>query len=335
MTQELYSLNHLGRLLVEDKDRDWLEYGRVFVNHDGDFSQFCYLGKMQLAKQWNWFEQVSRGLILNNKTGKVVARPFDRFWNWGQGGRKPLDTDTFACQTKKMDGSLGIQFFDGTDWRIVTKGSFKHRHGNWATEWLNTHARPQNTPPGLTLMYEIIYPDNAQIVPYKAQGLVLIGARFIDGAYYAPNSQSFKHVADKVGATPVECRTLETEHEAIEKEVEHEGWVSWWRSGATMDYTLYKHKTRWYKALHKMIVSDEEEETDGNPRVNIYIEKVKALRDALESLPPYKHLDMTDSANKKEMALRIQTDHPQLAKLLMPIVFHGISVEESVVKSLQ
>ena len=335
MDEPIYSLNHLGRLLVENPNRDWREYGNVFVNHDGDFSQFCYEQKMILTKQWNWFEQVSRGLILNNKTGKVVARPFDKFWNWGQGNRLPDDTMTCVGQTRKIDGSLGIQFFDGEKWRIVTKGSFKHRHGQWATEWLNSYCHPENTQAGLTLIYEIVYRDNAQIVPYKEEGLTLIGARFFDGAYYHPGSEQFKFVAMRVGVPTVDFRLIDPVQEQIEKEVEHEGWVSWWRNGMKSEYTLFKHKTRWYKALHKMIVTEGEEgDTDGNARVNVYMNRVKELKAALEQLPPFQSLDMTDPLCKKEMAVAIQNQFPLLAKMLLPIVFHGITVEESVVKSL-
>ena len=79
---------------VEDNGRlvrtgftDWAAQGAVRVARDGDLLMFAYTSPAQYAGRWNAFERLSRGLILHATTGEVEARPFDKFFNWGQGCR--------------------------------------------------------------------------------------------------------------------------------------------------------------------------------------------------------------------------------------------------------
>ena len=59
----------------------------MVVRRKGELAIFNYTKAAQFAERWNFFERVSRGLILNAVTGEVVARSFDKFFNWGEGGR--------------------------------------------------------------------------------------------------------------------------------------------------------------------------------------------------------------------------------------------------------
>ena len=66
-----------------------------------------------------------RGLVLNSETHAVVAKSFNRFFNWGEvQDEMPLfDFSDFLVQSKE-DGSLVlIYYFDG-QWRSNTRGSF-------------------------------------------------------------------------------------------------------------------------------------------------------------------------------------------------------------------
>lgn len=79
-----------------------------------------------------------RGLVLHTDTHEVVARAFDRFFNWGEVADEMGDFDfsDFTC-TSKEDGSLIlIYFFDG-EWRVNTRGTFgdgplPHQEFTWA-----------------------------------------------------------------------------------------------------------------------------------------------------------------------------------------------------------
>lgn len=177
------SLQDIQRLVVEGPD-DWKKYGHVSVRYQGDLALFNYTDKATFENRWNFFERVSRGLILNRRTGEIVARPFDKFFNWGEGGRT---TDAkLVCVTEKMDGSLGIMYRDPLPpckLSVATRGLFDSEQAQWATYWLNAHCadRIERSPfanDEWTFLFEIIYPGNQIVVNYGGfAGLVLLAIR--------------------------------------------------------------------------------------------------------------------------------------------------------------
>lgn len=154
---------------------DWKALGNVSVKASGELSIFNYTAKCQYESRWNFFEQVSRGLILDKRTGEIVARPFDKFFNWGEGDRVSLSP--IKTITQKMDGSLGILYRENGGCRIATRGSFESDQAIWATDFLIRYDLSK-LPHNLTLLFEIIYPDNRIVVDYQGrQDLILLAAR--------------------------------------------------------------------------------------------------------------------------------------------------------------
>ncbi len=161
--------------LVRDGYTDWAALGDVKVIQKDDLLLFNYTDRAQWAGRWNPFERMSRGLILNHVTGEIVARPFDKFHNWGERG---MTTDApIVSVAEKVDGSLGVSRRD--EWGnilISTRGSFDSDQAIWATCWLN-----RNYPPALlslwpaecTFLFEIVYPENRIVIDYSGwSGLV-------------------------------------------------------------------------------------------------------------------------------------------------------------------
>jgi T4 RnlA family RNA ligase len=66
----------------------------------------------------------SRGIILDRDASwSVVARPFDRFFNWGENvDEVNFDWSSFVSQ-EKIDGSLMILYNHLGKWNVATKGS--------------------------------------------------------------------------------------------------------------------------------------------------------------------------------------------------------------------
>lgn len=66
-----------------------------------------------------------RGLTLNTKDWSVVARSFQRFFNYGE---NPLDSQAFDWHNfvarEKCDGSLASLYWWNGGWRVNTRGSF-------------------------------------------------------------------------------------------------------------------------------------------------------------------------------------------------------------------
>src|SRR5579885_3015802 len=104
---EIGSLEQIQEL-VRQGFTDWKRFGDVNVRADGDLLIFNYSQLAQYAARWNFFEQISRGLIIHARTGEVVARAFDKFFNWLEGGRS--SQGHIVSVTEKVDGSLGILY---------------------------------------------------------------------------------------------------------------------------------------------------------------------------------------------------------------------------------
>ena len=133
--------------LVRQGFSDWGQVGDVGVKGAGDLLLFSYTSAAQYAGRWNFLEQVSRGLILQAKTGEVVARPFDKFFNWGEGGRKAPYTAHIVTVMEKLDGSLGILYRDN-GYKVATRGSFPATPALMEADynrWAEVNAAPQKS----------------------------------------------------------------------------------------------------------------------------------------------------------------------------------------------
>lgn len=123
-----------------------------------------YTHKCQYDKVWTEETMMARGLI-TDLGGNIIARPFRKFFNWQE---KP---DTIPADNpiiyEKMDGSLGIQYYDGDKVCIATRGSFNSDQAKWATAWMQKKGFTKSDfPDGYTFLYEIIYPQNRIVVNY-------------------------------------------------------------------------------------------------------------------------------------------------------------------------
>ncbi len=125
---------------------------------------------------WNPVTLACRGLI-HDGLGQVVARPFRKFFNYGDatGGEFSL-TDPVTV-TDKVDGSLGILYPVGQGYAVATRGAFESEQAKWATAWWDRNVGSYRPPDGMTVLTEIVYPENRIVLDYGArEGLVLLGA---------------------------------------------------------------------------------------------------------------------------------------------------------------
>jgi RNA ligase len=144
-----------------------------------------YTEKAQFDRVWNDVTRTCRGLIFNVDTGEVVARPFRKFFNWGEEDSLSFETyrNSPVSVTDKLDGSLGILYpnHDGYGLythAVATRGSFTSPQARHATEILEGYLEEDWYPPDdYTLLWEIIYPENRIVCNYYAMDdLVLLGA---------------------------------------------------------------------------------------------------------------------------------------------------------------
>src|SRR4028119_412849 len=96
---------------------------------------YNYTPKAQYERVWNEVTLQCRGLILD-EGGKVVARPFRKFFNLEEVDSLPAEP--FEVY-EKLDGSLGILYWTGEQAFIATRGSFTSEQSRKANQIL--HAR--------------------------------------------------------------------------------------------------------------------------------------------------------------------------------------------------
>lgn len=167
-----------------------LGYIRETFHPSLDLRIINYTEKAQFDNEWNAVTTQCRGLIVNSGN-TVIARPFDKFLNYGQNAMDFALANERVIATDKMDGSLGILWNYKGFIGIATRGSFTSDqavHANAVLEkyWLEPWFRLDYSN---TYLFEIVYPDNRIVLDYgDMDDLVLLGARNINsGAVRLPN----------------------------------------------------------------------------------------------------------------------------------------------------
>lgn len=128
-----------------------------------------------------------RGLVLNLDTHDVVARSFNRFFNWGEVQEEMADFDfnDFIVQSKE-DGSLVLLYhFDG-HWHANTRGSFADANIQFQDfTWQNAFCRAlavksldelEGLVEGITYVCEFCSPWNKVVRTYDKPQMYLLTA---------------------------------------------------------------------------------------------------------------------------------------------------------------
>jgi RNA ligase len=140
-----------------------------------DLYIYNYSHKAQFDNVWDNETEQCRGLIMDGARN-IVARPFKKFRNLSQHTDLPVEPFTV---TEKMDGSLGILYWEGDQPAIATRGSFSSDQAIRATKILrdkfSSNRCEQIFLKNYTYLFEIILPENRIVVDYgKTEDLVLL-----------------------------------------------------------------------------------------------------------------------------------------------------------------
>lgn len=160
---------------------------KASLHPNGQLLIFNYTDLATFEARWNEVEVVSRGLIIRWPTASLAALPFQKFFNLNENALTQINTlPAGPCEvTVKLDGSLGILYRPDGGYAISTRGNFISNQAIWATEYLNEHYDLTGLAADITLLFEIVYPENKIIVHYgETEALYLIGARRFDGYDY-------------------------------------------------------------------------------------------------------------------------------------------------------
>lgn len=246
------SIDDISNLLVSGFT-NWGKYGAVYTKTKGDLTLFNYATKAQYEGRWNFFERVSRGLILNNKTGETVARPFDKFFNFGQVDK----TDAPIRHVyEKMDGSMLSCFVHDGQIHFATRGSFDSEQAEWAHDYAMREFNLMQTEEIIrmgsryTFLFEGIYPEDKKVVDYGgAERLVLLAMRHKETGEYL--SYDLLLPLEGYGFDVVKTVDVKSVDELLAMTNDlrgAEGYVAEFE-----DNSRFKFKSPEYLRLHKMI----------------------------------------------------------------------------------
>lgn len=128
-----------------------------------------YTQKAMFDGVWNMTTRTCRGLIVNSETYEVVARPFAKFFNWGEDSAPFIELTDSVTVSDKLDGSLGIMYWQpkAKKYAIATRGSFTSEQAVHGTELLDkAHGFSDQWRTGDTMLFEIVYPENRIVLDY-------------------------------------------------------------------------------------------------------------------------------------------------------------------------
>lgn len=211
------------------------------------FTIYNYTAKVQYEKHWNGVTKTCRGIIISDD-GEIVARPFQKFFNFGehQGSLPDGEPDVL----EKLDGSLGILYWWEGKPFIASRGSFESEQAAMGTKILHEKYKDvwDTLDKSKTYLFEIIYPENRIVVDYGDEcDLFLLaiidtesGAELplIEG-HYAFRTAG-RHPAFKLGE--VDLAGFDTEN--------REGFVFRWPNGLRL-----KVKFDEYTRLHRLLTN--------------------------------------------------------------------------------
>lgn len=228
---------------LEYTELGWLD---KHESADGKLVGFKYSRQTVYDGAWDEITLQCRGIVFEKSTGKIVAHPFDKFFNYQEiynnegkftalgerltrlgHGFEPEVTKIFRSMDK-IDGSLGIVFFYDGRWIVKTGGSFDADQAKWAQTWLDDprNINRDKLREGYTYCFEIVYNGDAHVCHYDYEGLVLLGffdeqhreSQMIDvveAAYQLACRYSHEYKFDTMTQLIEHAKTLDVDHEGF------------------------------------------------------------------------------------------------------------------------
>ena len=247
----------------------YITNGRVMRNSHNLFPLDIYNYTRATVQENDWDRVTSkcRGVIVNRHTGEIVARPFEKFHNYGAlvgayaGAGGPIAEGATGEPViwEKLDGFMCTLYeWEGVHY-LASKGSFHSVHAKWATAEFRKKwgATMPFLPKGYTAVFEGLNRDLRIVIDYRdRQELVLLAVVNNEtGEEYLP--EQLKAFAGATGfKTPEQLRlTLEeARKESLDEGiVGEEGYVlTWYRAG-----TPFRLKMKFieYIRLHRLVTN--------------------------------------------------------------------------------
>ena len=205
---------------------------------------------------------IARGLVIT-KRGKIVARPYDKFFNYHQFGQSNLLPAEVQYLTEwhsdldyimdKADGSLVIAYTYKGKQFMSSSGSVHSEHSDLFLNLLSTY--PKATQKKIfelgkthTLLFEYVGPNNQIVINYSSEEFILHGVRnTTTGKYFS--LQELQALSKELGIKLIDIyggiSSLDDVLDNLKTLIKKESFVAVFKDG----YRL-KFKTDEYLELH-------------------------------------------------------------------------------------
>lgn len=213
---------------------------------------------------WTDFEKPyateSRGIVFQD--GKCICRPFEKFFNLGEGGMSMQDYmegQGYRFENKEDGSLIAACKVDGVI-HLKSKTSFHSDHAEAATRLMNQNTRLhlfiiEILEKGYTPLFEYVGPENQIILKYNVSKLILLACRNIETGEYMSRqamvsfADQFKiDIVDELIEYPQGAETFEENMIKFVKSMENrEGIVC-----VMDDGSRFKIKSEWYVARHHL-----------------------------------------------------------------------------------
>jgi len=222
---------------------------------------FTYSRKAVHEDKWDSVTSKCRGIIINRETDEIIARPFEKFHNYGsshgEGTENAGHPDLKAKPSvmEKLDGFMCTLYrWQGQEY-IASKGSFHSIHAKWATVEYRKSGE-HFWPVGFTPIFEGLCRDLRIVVDYgDRQGLVLLGLVNIEtGEELIPEVLAhWARINGMESAREFDKTILDAlEDTLVANSGTEEGYVLTWYRAGTTPFRL-KVKFQEYLRLHRMV----------------------------------------------------------------------------------
>ena len=232
---------------------DWyVKEGYLTARPCGGLTVYDYTSKTVHAGNWNHHTRAARGLVLDRE-GKVVARPWPKFFNLNERPESRLDglPREDVELTEKLDGSLLIAFLNPETgaWQACTRAAWDNPQCIAANARLAGWA--ERLDPACTYLFELVAPWNRVVIRYPDERLVLLGIVHTEsGEDWAPRRVRAWGLERGFDVLRVETRPLAGIDLEDPEVVHREGYVARFADGfrVKLKYARYLH-------LHRILES--------------------------------------------------------------------------------
>ena len=173
-------LNKLQQDMIEQE----VNLGFIDKQIENNLIHYTYTREATEKRHWNASTLMCRGLIVDQRDLRIVAYPFDKFFNYEEHEKQDIDfliqNHTYSV-TEKLDGVLAISYYDENgSQKFCTRCGMNTEKSKFASLFFKEKYGDILLPKDTTFCFEMISNQTYIQSVYDYSDMVVIGARNLD-----------------------------------------------------------------------------------------------------------------------------------------------------------